>query len=202
MKNLTDTDLSAWYNADIHDKYKLALLIASKDGLRCKEIVNLQIRDLEFEKNLYRLKWQKNGIINGSAYMCVTCKLAIKNYIKKHKYWIKRKGNYLIFSRRQNRMNPHSLTSFFWRNGKRLGIRRIYMTSTNGNQYAENTFHAARHKSTKEFAIALKKAGKDNALDCLMQHGRWKTPAMALHYMDHLQDDLIQLNGKLREEVM
>jgi len=200
QKRITNQDLEILFKSKIKDKYKLALKIEVKDGLRIGEILNLQLEDLEFERNLYRLKKQKNGLLNASRYMSEYCKLEIKTYIREHKNIIQESNNYLIHSNWRKRMNNTSFCNMMqlWR--IKLGINRIYMVDKSGRHLAENTSHACRSKSTIDYAKAMLKKTGYISRDNLKMHGGWQSDAMINIYLN-IDDEMIKLHGDFKENI-
>lgn len=203
-KNITESDLNILLDSDLPDKYKLALKIMYLDGLRPCEVLRLKLDDLEFERNLYRLRKQKNGTVNGAAYMCDDNKKDILEYLEEHGDYIRKKKNgFLIYSFRNHghRIRTISFSIIIRRYTEKLGIRRVIFTAKDGRKFAENTPHACRVRSTINLAKHLEKRFGQPNIEVLRRHGRWKTYDMPRYYANMLQDDFIENLSQYREAV-
>lgn len=198
---ISQEDIQALLDSKMCMKYKICLIIGSCDGLRIGEILKLQLEDLEFDRNLYRLKRQKNGLLMKTRYMSDYVKGILKAYIMKYKDNIKARHNYIIYSNgKYGYITPVTVGRQLQLWEEKLNIRKVYKISKSGHRLALNSFHATRVKSVND--LIKRMIDRYGVIDPIqvMAHGGWTNLQSIQPYL-RVNEEVIRAMGRRREEM-
>lgn len=158
-------EVSCLLEALPNTKHKLVIMLAYGCGLRLSELLNLRVRDLDWERNLI---WIRNG--KGSKDRSVMFSGTIQTMLKK----------YLTVEEMNNQRDSYIFKAE--RTGKRLAYRTIQKifenACRNAGVHKRSGIHGLRHS----FATHLLERGTDlRVIQKLLGHSSTKTTEIYTH---------------------
>jgi len=141
-------------------KHKVILMILYSGGLRLSELLNLKVKDVDFDRDLICIK-QGKGKKDRQTLLAESLKPVLQAYL--HRY---RPENYLIEGQTGGRYSPSSVQAIMRRAVRRAGIQK----------------HATVHTLRHSFATHLVEHGTDiRFIQELLGHKRLETTQIYTH---------------------
>jgi integrase/recombinase XerD len=167
---LSVQEVRSLINAYNNPKHKLMIELSYGCGLRVSEVVNIRIKDIDFDRHTITIrqsKWKKDRQIP------LPHTLLSKLEIIYNDSW---SDDYLFPSQQWWKLTTHSIQLIFHQWCKRIGIKK------------DVTFHSLRHS----FATHLLEQGTDiRYVQTLLGHANIRTTQIYTHVMQPVLDKII-----------
>ncbi len=130
-----------------NEKHKVLVLTALETGLRLSEVLNINLRDIDFEERTLTITHQKNGNDNEKIPLLNITIARLVDYIHKYKAKINQCNNFLFFSTAtRSHISRGGIWTRIYEYRKLAGFNEdIYGFSINGNKKHKFSFHSLRH---------------------------------------------------------
>ena len=157
---LSESEVTRILNSVINLKHKAILMTIYSSGIRLNELLSLQVKDVDFDRNLIIVKSGK-GKKDRQSVLSQSLKRFLSNYLKKYN-----PAHFLIEGQKGGKYSASSVQSIMKRAVKKSGVKK----------------HATVHTLRHSFATHLLENGTDiRFIQELLGHKRLETTQIYTH---------------------
>jgi len=168
--------------AVMNDKYRNLIRIGTLSGFRISELLNLSLipgegrNHIDFDKGKITLTKQKNKRSNEPFILFPELTAALKEHIEQNRSRIWACGEYLFWSKYQNKyaqLKRSTVLSMIGKYRAKAGLTEIYGHTKDGRCKHRLSMHSTRHYAINEWGrLCVEKKGiyDTSTISCLSRH--------------------------------